>query len=335
MSTRAYRCRPLDRNVSILRSKRSISGPGARPSAVRRMTRSVIRRIVGRAGNGTSSGQARTASSVSSRIASKNARIRSPFKGGTRTRRCRACGASSSTSTECRPTVAVNSVLASPEWSTSGSPRKTSRTASGSDSITNRPLPATSSVKASPYRRWHASSSRSGSPANRRSCHQAGDLGPGGRACAGGEAAGVWDIGRTPGRSLFPSPAKRASGRGPNRPIPGPRGLGRFLSRLATLLANLHRILTQLVVIIVCLGVAFRDVWLISVDWSCGPWGVPTRPFQTSSSFNTTNRTSVRRRHLYRTFSRNRNIRLVRSTWLLVRTRSPSAGAEREKRGRN
>ena len=26
-------------------------------------------------------------------------------------------------------------------------------------------------------------------------------------------------------------------------------------------------------------------------------------------------------RHLYRTFSRNRNIRLVRSTWLLVRTR--------------
>ena len=54
MSTRAYRCRPLDRNVSILRSKRSISGPGARPSAVRRMTRRVIRRIVGRAGNGAS-----------------------------------------------------------------------------------------------------------------------------------------------------------------------------------------------------------------------------------------------------------------------------------------
>src|SRR4051794_22649477 len=36
---------------------------------------------------------------------------------------------------------------------------------------------------------------------------------------------------------------------------------------------------------------------------------------QTSSSFRTTNRTSVRwRRHLYRTFSRNRNSRLVRST---------------------
>ena len=48
-------------------------------------------------------------------------------------------------------------------------------------------------------------------------------------------------------------------------------------SRRLTLLANLHRILTQLVVIFVWLGVAFRGVWLISVDWSRGPWGVPTR----------------------------------------------------------
>ena len=100
MSTRAYRCRPLERNLSILRSKRSISGPGARPSAVRRMTRTVILRIVGRAGNGASRGHDRAASSVSSRIASKKDRIRSPFRGGTRTRRCRACGAPSSTRTE-------------------------------------------------------------------------------------------------------------------------------------------------------------------------------------------------------------------------------------------
>ena len=50
-------------------------------------------------------------------------------------------------------------------------------------------------------------------------------------------------------------------------------------------------------------------------------WG-DDRWLQTSSSFRTTKRTSVRRRrHLYRTFSRNRNRRLVRSTWLLVRTR--------------
>ena len=40
----------------------------------------MIRRIVGRVGNGVPTGHARTASSVSSRIASKNARIRSPFK---------------------------------------------------------------------------------------------------------------------------------------------------------------------------------------------------------------------------------------------------------------
>src|SRR5512135_313203 len=46
------------------------------------------------------------------------------------------------------------------------------------------------------------------------------------------------------------------------------------------------------------------------------------RSLQMPSSVNTTNLTNVRRRrHLYRTFSRNRNIRLVRSTWLLVRTR--------------
>src|SRR4051812_11829305 len=43
---------------------------------------------------------------------------------------------------------------------------------------------------------------------------------------------------------------------------------------------------------------------------------------QISSRLNPTTRTSVRRRrHLYRTFSRTRNIRLARSTWLLVRTR--------------
>ncbi len=89
MSTRPYRCRPLDRNVSILRSKRSISRPGVRPRAVRRMTRSVIFRMTGRAGNGASRGNERAASNVSSRMASKNDRIRSPFRGGTRTRRCR------------------------------------------------------------------------------------------------------------------------------------------------------------------------------------------------------------------------------------------------------
>ena len=41
----------------------------------------MILRIVGRAGNGASRGHDRAASSVSSRIASKNARIRSPFRG--------------------------------------------------------------------------------------------------------------------------------------------------------------------------------------------------------------------------------------------------------------
>src|SRR5271166_3837215 len=40
-----------------------------------------------------------------------------------------------------------------------------------------------------------------------------------------------------------------------------------------------------------------------------------SQSLQTSSSVRTTNRTSVfRRRHLYRTFSKKRNIRLVRST---------------------
>jgi hypothetical protein len=45
-------------------------------------------------------------------------------------------------------------------------------------------------------------------------------------------------------------------------------------------------------------------------------------PLQSRSRARTKNRTSVRRlRHLYRTFSKKRIIRLVRSTWLLVRTR--------------
>src|SRR5271157_1101938 len=61
---------------------------------------------------------------------------------------------------------------------------------------------------------------------------------------------------------------------------------------------------------------------LLPFNWgtASGLGGVQLR--QISSSFKTTNRTSVfRRRHLYRTFSKKRTMRLVRSTWLLVRTR--------------
>lgn len=86
------------------------------------MTRKVTRRMAGSVASGEPLGQSLTAASVSSRIALKNARIRSPLSGGTKTRRCLACSGPSSTSTECLPTVAVNSEFASPECRTVESP---------------------------------------------------------------------------------------------------------------------------------------------------------------------------------------------------------------------
>jgi hypothetical protein len=103
------------------------------------MTRSVIRRIEGSIVTGWPCGQARTSSRVADFMASKNPRIRSPFIGGTSTRRCRACASSSSTSTEVRPTLRLRNEFASPECSACGSPRKTSRMASPSMNMTAVP----------------------------------------------------------------------------------------------------------------------------------------------------------------------------------------------------
>jgi hypothetical protein len=72
------------------------------------------------------------------------------LNGGSKTRRCRACGSSSSTSTEFFPTEAARNSFPSPECRAWGSPRNTSLTASGEANMTNRPYPAQWTVNGSP-----------------------------------------------------------------------------------------------------------------------------------------------------------------------------------------
>ena len=159
-SSRACSCRK--NGTHRFRSRSASTDSSAGPITARTITRSVIRRVDSSTGTGRPAGQAAASSRVAACMAPKKARIRSPLSGGSSTRRWRACGSPSSTSTEFSPTEYERNSLPSPECRASGSPRNTSRTASGDERKTSVPYPVNRAVKASPWRQAHRSRNGSG-----------------------------------------------------------------------------------------------------------------------------------------------------------------------------
>ena len=165
---------------------RSISAPESTPKTARMITSRVIACILSISDSVSPSFQVETSRSTASSMISPYRRIRSPWKGGSRSRRSRRWRASSRSRTELEPTIGSSTMLASPACITSAGPVKIVRTSSGSQRTTSGKPVMKSKVKTSPNRSRWRSMNCCGRASHCSACAYWGWRGPGGRSASSG-----------------------------------------------------------------------------------------------------------------------------------------------------